>query len=179
VDDNPVEAVVQKQQHTFKQTCEQFHGTSEDLNCTRLEERQDMGGRTIKLGPGQQWVEGKGFHLADEVRYMQRRAAQRQSQIVTVGQLVLFSTETGAAWLLDSSDQLAAPLARDGDPLSVEIGETDTSFTVAWKGSTRSMVPPSSMLRKDRVASAPSWATLLGESFNNPEYQFQISLARI
>jgi hypothetical protein len=93
-----------------------------------------MGRRTIKRGPGQQWVEGKSFHLADEVRYMQRHAAQRQSRIVTVGQLVLFSTETGDAWLLDPSDQLAAPLARDGDPLSVEIGETDTSFTVAWKG---------------------------------------------
>jgi hypothetical protein len=93
-----------------------------------------MGRRTIKRGPGQQWVEGKSFHLADEVRYMQRHAAQRQSRIVTVGQLVLFSTETGDAWLLDPSDQLAAPLARDGDPLLVEIGETDTSFTVAWKG---------------------------------------------
>src|SRR2546428_717139 len=52
----------------------------------------------------------------------------------TIGQLVLFSTETGDAWLLDPSDQLAAPLARDGDPLSVEIEETDASFTVAWKG---------------------------------------------
>ena len=53
---------------------------------------------------------------------------------MTIGQLVLFSTETGDAWLLDPSDQLAAPLARDGDPLSVEIEETDTSFIVAWKG---------------------------------------------
>jgi hypothetical protein len=93
-----------------------------------------MGWRTIKRGAEKQWVEGKTFRLADEVRYMQRRAAQRQSRIVTIGQLVLFSTETGDAWLLDPSDLLAAPLARDGDPLSVEIEETDTSFTVAWKG---------------------------------------------
>jgi hypothetical protein len=71
-----------------------------------------MGQRTIKRGPGQQRVEGKSFRLADEVCYMQRRAAQRQSRIVTVGPLVLFSTETGDAWLLDPSDQLAAPLAR-------------------------------------------------------------------
>ncbi len=93
-----------------------------------------MGQRTIKRGPGQQRVAGKSFRLADEVCYMQRRAAQRQSRIVTVGPLVLFSTETGDAWLLDPSDQLAAPLARDGDPLSVEIKETDTSFSVVWKG---------------------------------------------
>lgn len=96
-----------------------------------------MGRRTIKQRAGKQWVEGKTFRLADEVRYMQRRAAEHASRIVTIGQLVLFSTETGDAWLLDPSDQLAAPLARDGDPFSVEIKDTDTSFTVAWKGQYR------------------------------------------
>jgi hypothetical protein len=35
---------------------------------------------------------------------------------VTVGPLVLFSTETGDAWLLDPADHLAARLARDGVP---------------------------------------------------------------
>ena len=61
-------------------------------------------------------VEGKSFRLAVEVRYIQRRAADRHGRVVAVGQLVLFSTETGDAWLLDPSDQLAARLARDGDP---------------------------------------------------------------
>ncbi len=61
-------------------------------------------------------VEGKSFRLADEVRSIQRRAADRHGRVVTVGQLVLFSTETGDAWLLDPSDQLAARLASDGDP---------------------------------------------------------------
>ena len=63
---------------------------------------------------------GGGSHLsvrlADEVRYIQRRAADHDGRVVTVGQLVLFSTETGDAWLLDPADQLAARLARDGDP---------------------------------------------------------------
>jgi hypothetical protein len=83
---------------------------------------------------GKTMVEGKTFRLADEVHYMQRRAAEHASRIVTIGQLLLFSTETGDAWLLDPSDQLAAPLARDGDPFSVQINDTDTRFTVAWKG---------------------------------------------
>ena len=39
--------------------------------------------------------------LADEVRYIQRSAADHDGRVVTVGQLVLFSTETGDAWLLD------------------------------------------------------------------------------
>jgi hypothetical protein len=42
--------------------------------------------------------------VADEVRYIQRRAADYDGRIVTIGQLVLFSTETGDAWLLDPAD---------------------------------------------------------------------------
>src|SRR5258707_4651168 len=93
-----------------------------------------MGWRTIKRGAEKQWVEGRTFRLADEVRYMQRRAAQSQSRIVTIGQLVLFSTETGDAWLLDPADRLAARLARDGESEPIHIEETDTTFAIGWKG---------------------------------------------
>ena len=79
-------------------------------------------------------VDGKSFRLADEVRYIQRRAAEHDERIVTVGRLVFFSTETGDAWLLDPSDQLAARLARDGDPEPIHIDETDTTFAIGWKG---------------------------------------------
>ena len=61
----------------------------------------------------------------------------RSNWLVTVDQLVLFSTETGDAWLLDPSDHLAARLARDGDPESIAFEETDTSFQIAWPGSYR------------------------------------------
>ena len=93
-----------------------------------------MGRRTIKRGSGKQWVEGKRFRLADEVRYIQNKAADHDSRVVAIGQLVLFSTETGDAWLLDVTDQLAAPLARDGDPEPIHLEETDTSFAIGWKG---------------------------------------------
>jgi hypothetical protein len=93
-----------------------------------------MGRLKIKRGAGKQWVEGKSLRLAEEVRYIQRRAAQHDGRIVTLGQLLLFSTETGDAWLLDPSDQLATPLARDGEVLSVHIEETDTSFAIGWTG---------------------------------------------
>lgn len=88
----------------------------------------------IKRGAGKQRVAGKTFRLAEEVRYIQRRAALYDARIVTLGQLLLFSTETGDAWLLDPSDQLATPLARDGDALSVHIEETDTNFAIGWTG---------------------------------------------
>ena len=38
---------------------------------------------------------------------------------------------------LDPSDQLAARLARDGDPEPVHIEENDTSFVIDWKGNYR------------------------------------------
>jgi hypothetical protein len=79
-------------------------------------------------------VDGKNFRLADEVRYILRRAAEHDGRVVTIGQLVLFSTETGDAWLLDPSDQLAARLARDGDPEPFHIEENETTFTIHWKG---------------------------------------------
>ena len=54
--------------------------------------------------------------------------------MVTVGQLILFSTQTGDAWLLDKEDGLAAPLTRDGEREPVHIEETDANFTIEWKG---------------------------------------------
>ena len=68
------------------------------------------------------------------MRYIQRRAAEHDSRIITIGQLVLFSTQTGDAWLLDPADRLAARLAHDGESEPVHIEETDTTFAIAWKG---------------------------------------------
>jgi hypothetical protein len=99
--------------------------------------RAGRGGRTVKRGAGKQIVEGVSFWLADEVRYIQRRAAHHDGRIVAVGRLLLFSTDTGDAWLLDRSDQLAARLARGGETEPVHIEDTDTAFTIGWKGSYR------------------------------------------
>ena len=79
-------------------------------------------------------VDGKSFRLADEVRYILGRAAEHDGRVVTIGQIILFSTETGDAWLLDPSDRLAARLARDGDPEPFHIEENETTFTIDWKG---------------------------------------------
>ena len=99
-----------------------------------------MGRKTIRRGPGKRHIAGKDFHLADEIRYIQRRAAEHDGRFVTVGSLVklaLFSTDTGDAWLLDPEDHLAARLARDGDPEDLYFEETDTRFAIGWKGEYR------------------------------------------
>jgi hypothetical protein len=95
-----------------------------------------VGRKSTKRGPGKQ-IEGKNFHLADEIRYIQNRAAEHDGRFVTVGPLALFSTDTGDAWLLDSEDHLAVRLARDGDLEDVHFEETDTRFAIEWKGEYR------------------------------------------
>ena len=93
-----------------------------------------MGRNIIRRGPGQRRISGEDFRLADEIRYIQRRAAEHDGRMVTIGPLVLFSTDTGDAWLLDPADHLATLLARDGDPEPIHFEETDTHFAIAWKG---------------------------------------------
>ncbi len=93
-----------------------------------------MNRKKIKGGPGKQRMEGKQFRLAQEIKYIQRRAAEYDARFVSVGPLVFFSTQTGDAWMLDPSDQLAARLARDGDPEPIDFQETDTNFAIGWKG---------------------------------------------
>jgi hypothetical protein len=97
----------------------------------------DVNRKKIKAGSENQWMEGKHFRLAKEIKHMQRRAAEHDRRFVTIGPLVLFSTETGDAWMLDPSDQLAARLARDGDPEPIDLEETDTTFAIGWKGNYR------------------------------------------
>ena len=93
-----------------------------------------MNRKKIKGGPGKQRMEGKQFRLAQEIKYIQRRAAEYDARFVSVGPLAFFSTQTGDAWVLDPSDQLAARLARDGDPEPIDFQETDTNFAIGWKG---------------------------------------------
>jgi hypothetical protein len=96
-----------------------------------------VGRKTIKRRLGNRHMEGKDFQLADEIRYIQRRAAEHDGRFVTVGSLALFSTDTGDAWLLDPEDHFAARLARDGHPEEVYLEETDARFAIGWKGKYR------------------------------------------
>jgi hypothetical protein len=54
-------------------------------------------------------IDGKEFHLAAEIEYIQRRAAEHDGRFVTVGPLALFSTDTVDAWLLDGAASSIIP----------------------------------------------------------------------
>ncbi len=93
-----------------------------------------MSRRIIKRRAEKKHISGKDFLLAEEIEYIRSRAAEHDGRLVTVGPLVLFSTETGDAWLLDPADSLAARVARDGDSEDIHFEETDTNFAIGWKG---------------------------------------------
>ncbi len=57
-----------------------------------------------RRGPGQRIVEGASFRLADEIRYIIRRAANHDGRVVTIGH----------------------------EPFHIQ--EADTSFAIDWKG---------------------------------------------
>src|SRR6201984_2013437 len=94
-------------------------------NSMAVPPRPAKGRKRIRRGPGQKIIGGRDFRLADEVRYIQRQAAHQHGRIVTVGQLILFSTETGDAWLLDPADRLAAKRGPGGGRAPIHIEETD------------------------------------------------------
>lgn len=85
-------------------------------------------------GSDRRWLEGTDVRFADEIRYIQRRAAERDSRIITIGPLLLFSTESGDAWMLDPVEHLARRLAEAGDPRPASVEETEKTFAVAWQG---------------------------------------------
>jgi hypothetical protein len=76
-------------------------------------------------------------------------------RFVTASSFALFSTDMR----VDPGDHLVARLARDGDPEDVHVDETDTQFTIGWKGKYRIDGNAFVYIGRDSGASPPSWAT--------------------
>ncbi len=72
--------------------------------------------------------------LQKEVDYILQRARAGDSRVVGFHKLVLFSTATRDAWMLDWEDELAICLMKDGTPQLYELGETHRNFAIQWQG---------------------------------------------
>ncbi len=72
--------------------------------------------------------------IAREVDYIIARAQERDARLVSLGPLVLFSTESGDAWLLDREDRLALCVARDGEAQRCSITESRSGYAIEWQG---------------------------------------------
>ncbi|HTO03378.1 MAG TPA: SEC-C metal-binding domain-containing protein [Opitutus sp.] len=69
-----------------------------------------------------------------EAELVQERAARAEPCVIRLGPIVLFSTATRDAWMIDVQHGEAACLARAGEVQPVSIEETASKFGVAWQG---------------------------------------------
>jgi hypothetical protein len=71
--------------------------------------------------------------LHKEIEYIIKRAEECDSRVVSIGPLILFSTQTSDAWVLDPQDELALCLLKDGARQHFSILETTTNFSIEWQ----------------------------------------------
>jgi len=73
--------------------------------------------------------------LTAEAEAIQARALQGQASVIRLGDIVLFSSASGDAWMLDPEDQLATCIASAHEPRPLPIEETASRVTVQWDAS--------------------------------------------
>ncbi len=71
--------------------------------------------------------------IVDEIKYIIKCAGNFTTKIVSIGELILFCTESGDAWILDTDDNCALNLARDGEKLEFTAFDTPDQFLIDWK----------------------------------------------
>ena len=54
-----------------------------------------MNPKKIKSGPGKQWMKGKDFRLAKEIKYIQHQAAEHDGALSPSGAGILFDRNRG------------------------------------------------------------------------------------
>ena len=106
-------------------------------NDVKLEEESQRGQAAIETGTAAALERsapiGASFVKPDirrEIRYITQLAQAEDSRIVTVGNLVLFSTRTRDAWLLDPEDNFVVCLSREGEPQPFRIIDAPDTFTI-------------------------------------------------
>ncbi len=72
------------------------------------------------------------IEIKKEIDYIMKRAKERDARKVRINELLLFSTVTGDAWILDTDDQLGICMMRNGDKQKYKIIDTPTQFGFDW-----------------------------------------------
>ena len=70
--------------------------------------------------------------IPSEIQHIVDMALSGQARLVMLESFVLFSTDTQDAWLLDSEDNFALCLLRDGERQPYRILDTPTTFAIDW-----------------------------------------------
>jgi hypothetical protein len=71
-------------------------------------------------------------NVVRETAHIISSAQSGVARVVGLGPLILFSSDTGDAWLLDWQDKSALCLARGGVQQKFHITETEQQFAVEW-----------------------------------------------
>ena len=77
------------------------------------------------LAPGE-------LDIQAEIDHIVACAQQSDQRCVMIGTLLLFSTQSRDAWLLEPKDNLALCLARDGEAQSVHVVDSEKQFAIGW-----------------------------------------------
>jgi hypothetical protein len=72
------------------------------------------------------------INVTREAGYIISKAQEHDSRVVKFGSIVLFSTQTGDAWMLDLEDHFALCLARDGVKQEYAVVDTASNFQIDW-----------------------------------------------
>ena len=75
----------------------------------------------------------KELKINDEIKYIIKCAKNFETKIVVLNELILFCTATGDAWLLDTDDNFALNLAREGIQQEFSITDTPYQFGIDWQ----------------------------------------------
>lgn len=79
----------------------------------------------------------KNVCIQQEVNTIVQLALGRETRIITLGKLLLFSTETGDAWMLEPAEGLSLCLVRDGEKRPAVISETPSGYGIEWNSGYR------------------------------------------
>jgi len=71
-------------------------------------------------------------NIYHEIDYIRDFARSAEARTIVFGPFVFFATETGDAWILDATDDLAACLMKSEEPRDVLITETAAQFGIGW-----------------------------------------------
>lgn len=70
--------------------------------------------------------------LRAEVDKIQQAAAEKKNTLHTLGVFIFFTTDEGDGWLLEISEMDALQVAKAGEPITVEIDESEETIEINW-----------------------------------------------
>ncbi len=70
--------------------------------------------------------------IKKEIRLIINKAQKYSGHIVRLNELIIFSTHTGDAWILDTDDNLAICIVKEGVKQKYRIIETSNQFGFDW-----------------------------------------------